>query len=151
MQRFVCNVCQTENGKMNTKWYLAIITLALTISACKKDSKTPTSVRGKWELRTSVSGWTGRQTYAPGNGNTLEFTNDTYVRTTRYNDTTYQTSGPYLIFEGNYCEQGSKHTVIQFDGDGSLLLDFTFSGSTISMSTPECVFDGGTSVYRNIN
>lgn len=151
MQRLPSIRCQGENGKMSLKSCLAIIALALTIAACKKDSKTPTTLTGKWELESSFGGWGGRQTYPPGNGNTLNFTGNTYIRNIHYGDTTYQVSGSYLIFEGNYCEQGSKRTVIQFDGGDAMLLDFTFTGSTISMGTPECIMDGGTTVYRKIS
>lgn len=134
------------------KSFLALLAVVVTITGCKKDSdKTPSTVYGKWELQSSFGNFTGSQTYPRGNGNTYEFTTATYVRTSHYGDSTYQMSGPYRIFESDYCMQASKQQFIEFDSTGSLPFAFKFSGSTITISTPECLADGGTATYRRIS
>ncbi|GAA4333236.1 hypothetical protein GCM10023184_26280 [Flaviaesturariibacter amylovorans] len=53
--------------------------VALSLFACKKDlagNETPLpDIRGRWELRRSVGGWGGDQSFVPGNGTILEYTN----------------------------------------------------------------------------
>jgi hypothetical protein len=51
---------------------IAILAILTIVSACEKDGE-GTSVIGKWELRHQGGGWGVDTSFAPGNGNTIEF------------------------------------------------------------------------------
>ena len=130
----------------------AVLAMALILMAtgCKKDSgDKPANLTGEWELAEIESPWVGHVDYKPGNGNTIVFSNDTYVQVINYNDTSYQVSGTYSIYRGRPClELGSdtELTVLQFDDNMPNV--FSYSGATFSVSTPPCLMDGGISTYR---
>ena len=128
--------------------YVLTLTI-LILSGCKKDDKIPAGLSGTWELESSFSGWGGTQTYPPGNGNTITFSDNNYSEKIKSADTTYQISGTFKVFSGKPCDGASEQTLIQFD-----MLEhiesFSLADGKLSIGTTECILDGGGSTYRKI-
>ena len=62
------------------KRYLVLLLLSAGIltTSCKKNRDRSAFLQGSWELRTSVGGMLPNQTYPPGNGNRINFTDTEY-------------------------------------------------------------------------
>jgi len=58
---------------------LFCITLAALVSCKKQRGEDTAALVGNWELRKNQSGMTPTITYAPGNGNIIQFTTTTYA------------------------------------------------------------------------
>jgi hypothetical protein len=70
--------------------------LVLVVTSCKKDDFEPTpSIVGTWELKTGISGMTGKSTdYPSGNGSILKFTDSSFEI---YFDHKLVNSGSYKV------------------------------------------------------
>ena len=94
--------------------YLVILVFLL-IVGCKKEIEGLTfDLQGTWEL-TSTTDWIGHVEYEPGNGNTINFSGNTYSQTIKTTDTTYQYSGTFRIYIDKPCDYAREQTLIKFD------------------------------------
>src|SRR4051812_17939034 len=118
---------------MNTKYTIAIVFLIIT--GCKKETTGFASkVQGTWELASTDGAWTGHKDYAPGNGNTISFSGNTYSQKTRSADTTYQYSATFKIYTGKPCDLANEQTLISFDNN-EYASSFSLSGEMLTIGT----------------
>jgi hypothetical protein len=61
-------------------------------------------------LVSSDGAWSGHQEYAPGDGNTFNFSENIYSQKIKATDTTYQYSGTFIIYTGKPCELANEQT-----------------------------------------
>ncbi len=123
---------------------------------CKKDNGDTvvdapvvlgTSLPGTWELRTSISGNTGRATaYSPGNGNTIVFTTDHYQT---FSAGALVKQGTYKIMQQYSIIQKQNVNTLVYDGVvGNILELFDLNGNTLSFSVD--AVDTPSSIYGRI-
>lgn len=122
------------------KIFIIAVFLCLSFIGCKKDSLQK-KIKGKWELRESYVGGSSSpfHQFAPGNGDTFEFTNSTYkadtsgqlLRSGNYSiiqDTMYsQIIGDKLILE-NYF----SYSFVKIEGN---IMKLTYEGRESSVFT----------------
>jgi len=142
------------------KKYLLVLMLCAAIG-CKKnsnitvadntDADTPivmgTGLPGTWELRTTVSGFTGiATTIKPGSGSLMIFTTDHYQR---FLSGTLINQGTYKITQQYSIVQRQNVNTLVYDGVvGNILSLFDLNGNTLSLSIDG--YDTGASIYERI-
>lgn len=57
--------------------FLLLLSAGILATSCKKN-RDGSALQGSWELRTTVGGMLPDQTYPPGNGNRIKFTDTAY-------------------------------------------------------------------------
>ena len=131
--------------------YILVLAIAfMIIAGCQKEfANLPSGFQGTWELVSTDGAWFGHRDFEPGNGNTFNFTGNTYLRKVKTTDTAYQYSGKFVIYKAKPCELASEQTLIKFDNDteGS---SFSLSNTTLTIGATECIADGVISTYRKI-
>jgi len=129
---------------------ITIVLIVCIIGGCKKDPVALNSqLQGTWELVKSYSGWGGVQEYSSGNGNTLKFSENSFVRNIKTTDTTFAISGTFSVYTGKPCEYASEQTLIKFNHD-EISSSVSILNGELTIGTTECVADGGSSTYKKI-
>ncbi|MCX2584357.1 hypothetical protein [Pedobacter sp. MR22-3] len=114
-------------------------------SACKKDNSKIESLSGRWELISTTEGLTGKTTtFAPGQGNILEFNGDTFT----------EIRSNKVIREGKYSTT-RKESIITKQKEDFLILEnsgmnafFTITDDKLSLNMD--AYDSGGHTYRRI-
>ena len=133
---------------MKAKYLLAVIFFL--IAGCNKELPGLTSgLEGTWELVSSDGAWSGHRQFEPGNGNTISFNGNNYSQTLKTTDTTYQSSGTFIIYTGKPCDAADEQTLIKFN-DNENVSSFSLADAKLTIGTTECIADGGSSMYRKI-
>ena len=114
--------------------------------SCKKELTIEDKLSGKWELRSLVSGWTGRtSTYSPGNGDIREFTKTTYAE---YSNGQLDESGTYAITKDTTMRGQLADRIIYNGIDRYPQLFISLEGDRLSFYPN--MMDGGGSQYERI-
>ena len=125
------------------------VEMILTIANCKKETAMLASnLQGTWELVSSDGAWMGYRDYNPGNGNTLQFNGNKYSQTMKTMDTAYHFSGTFTVYKGKPCDSAKEQTLIKMNSDDANSIS-QYDGN-LTISTTECILDGGSSTYRKI-
>lgn len=160
MQRFGSPLCQNKKAYM-FRFILSLLFLFLTVvpTGCKKEKAAPhTAITGTWELTLSQSGMIPSIQYAPGNGNTLVFSESTYQQ---YENNTLVASGPYSTQPDNSVSETVGLVIpsdqyknrIVFEGSNrNTRIFYHISGDTLSFLSGYFPLDGGSiTVYKRIH
>ena len=133
---------------MKKLWVILLVCSVYCMLACKKGSPVSPTLFGKWELRRSYGGLAGFDSvYKAGNGNILQFNNDSTYK--RFEANKLAASGVFHIKHyNNPTENPISAYMIFFDntiyGDA-----FDMKGTTITIGTT--VTDGIASDYQKIS
>ena len=123
---------------------ILFLLLFLLFYSCRKELAIEDKLSGKWELRSSVSGWTGTSTYSPGNGNIREFTKTTYIK---YSNGQIDESGTYVIVKDTIWGQLADRII--YNGIAAYP-EFFISLEGDRLSFYSKIIDGGSSQYERI-
>lgn len=136
--------------------FVLLSLLLLSFIACKKDSPAVSlkkEIAGKWELKTRYGGWIGTQNFSPGNGNTLEFAGNNYVRVNKINDSTYSDKGSFEIYGDKACNGVGETMYVKFIASVSAnddTEDIDLQDGELIIGQSSCIADGATSIYTRL-
>ena len=128
------------------KYLLTIAVFLLVMQGCKKEDTIP-AFFGKWELTSSVMGFSGKSTsYAAGNGNIIQFDGNNY---TIFRDGIVAKQGTYKIVDAEqmFNKEMGKQIVFDNNPDGREFITLKNKKLTIYHD----VSDGGSATYIKID
>lgn len=137
--------------------FILVVIVGLIATGCRKNGRQNTSLYGTWELRGVQSGMIPYQTFAPGNGNTLSFSQTTYQKT--QNNTIVQ-QGDYTVVNDKSVQQtvglaepsGQYQQRIQFNNLPNPKTFFQIEGNQLKLLSGFFPVDGGSYlVYEKIS
>ncbi len=118
------------------------------IISCKKtnsDVLMESSITGKWELRTSICGWSGSTNFPAGNGTTISFnSNGQYTATGNRID-----NGVYRL-STRTNGQGQVENILFLGGNWNQELRFSISGNTLKLNENAFIYDGCEYDYQKL-
>ncbi|RQO78140.1 hypothetical protein DBR40_09325 [Pedobacter sp. KBW01] len=125
---------------------IILLIFSLIAASCKKDTQNSNQLTGKWELESSLEGFSGRNIkYQIGQGNILEFSKNAYSET---RDSKLLRQGRYTIIRKTSMITRQEEDFILFDG-GDAQSFFSISNDKLSIS--QDAYDGGGMTYNRVN
>jgi hypothetical protein len=119
--------------------------------ACKKDSVSYSQFEGVWEFENAV-GYPFNNNYAPpGNGRIIVLSADGQFKRRQHDTVSY--TGRYFLKKQKDCQGDEKKIYFTTDEtsyDSGKYIDIDGQGR-LTLSSSNCLADGGTVFYRRIN
>jgi hypothetical protein len=146
MQRNCQSTCQ-----LSMKIISLFVIACFCFSSCKKDiaGDLKKEIQGKWEYVTFVGYPFNYPTLPAGNGRLIVFGKNGSFE--RRNFDTINLKGYYFLSERKDCSGNEKLVFITTtDSSFSNNNSISVKGDSLFLSTPNCLADGGTSIYRRI-
>jgi len=115
------------------KKLLFAVILIVSVAGCKKGGGVSVSLFGKWEVRRVYNGNILPQdsVYKPGNGNVLQFNNDsTYARYAKGQQTG---QGVFHVIKNGFKNNQTSYDEIYFDGDSSFRSIITLNNDLLTL------------------
>jgi hypothetical protein len=128
-----------------------LIIACFSISSCKKDitQDLRKDIQGKWEYVTFAGYPFNYPTLPAGNGRLLVFEKKGSFERRNFNTIIFK--GYYFLSERQNCSGDEKMVFITTtDSSFSNNNSISVKGDSLFLSTPNCLADGGTSIYRRI-
>jgi hypothetical protein len=126
---------------------LILVFVTMLLSSCKKDSIANDLV-GTWELERTIT-MTGITNYAAGNGTLLIFYSNHKFESQSL--TIPSISGLYKVSSKKDCYPRSDDDLLTLHFDGSNSSEnIAIENGKLSLSTSNCIADGGTAIYRKL-
>lgn len=130
---------------------LLVCLMVIAFAGCKKEiNALNNELQGTWELTKAFSGWGGLSEYEPGNGNTIQFSGNSFTQKIITQDSTYTIQGNFSIYQGKPCEMAEETTLIKFSDEG-IPNTLTIESDQLTIGDTECITDGAISFYRRIS
>lgn len=144
------NVNQNAMKKLFTI-FIVLAFLCLIGSCEESEPSIESKLAGRWELKSSMSGWGGSEDYPSGNGSIREFTKNTYKF---YDSDTLTKQGQYIIIQAKSYITGEKENMILFDmtadqAKDNLRIIIKVNHNELSLHFD--MFDGPSAFYQRID
>lgn len=130
------------------RYRLVALLFPLLLLSCRKD-RFIKDLTGSWEI---TQGYTfgGPVSYPPGNGNILVLRKDRSFEQQYPGNSTI--SGYYTVETREDCSPRTDKKALVLHFDNSTQASYVgVSDNTLSLSTSNCIADGGTAIYRRLN
>lgn len=131
--------------------FIALAFLCLIGSCEESEPSIESKLAGRWELKSSMSGWGGSEDYPSGNGKIMEFTKKTYKF---INNDTLTKQGQYIIIQAKSYLTGEKENMILFDmtaeqakNNARTIIEVNHNELSLSFDA----YDGPSAFYQRID